>query len=428
VACEGGLVLQDGFFLQFPFMPGGNLEFWTREHPRSFYRKLDVFTQLSDAVAALHRHNVFHRDIKPYNVVMASEADDARPLLIDFESSKEYTAYASLTAHGGSFWGTHGFIPPEVMLAAGVASPDVHDPTLLGARDVFSFAVSAVAVLGYDAQRQGMPSDALQALDSVGGSLERHREGLTQLLRRCLLTDPLKRPSAAEVHDALLWRACVIGDCCGGDPLAFGEGVTCPSGQHVVCDADLAAHVRFECSRELAHRQQRGGAIECPACELRFDVAQLAPHMEMLLASNRGLMEAGVEREVQQRVAQELALSEVAKAKRHLELNILTDKCPNCAQAMLDFTSCCSVTCSRCCTQYCAFCFAFSAANAHSHVAQCVHNPNPGDVFCNMEVYLPARKRFKRQALDRYLRGLDVATRGLLLEDEGMKGHMRDLM
>ena len=97
-----------------------------------------------------------------------------------------------------------------------------------------------------------------------------------------------------------------------------------------------------------------------------------------------------------------------AKAREVCEL--LTDACPRCKQAFVDFNGCCALTCSRCPCGFCAWCLQDCGADAHAHVASCRHNLAPGrGVYApnHPVVWREGRTRMKREAVTRLLRGLE---------------------
>ena len=87
--------------------------------------------------------------------------------------------------------------------------------------------------------------------------------------------------------------------------------------------------------------------------------------------------------------------------------DLLTNACPRCQQAFLDFDACCALSCSRCPCNYCAWCLKDCGADAHAHVRHCPHNLAPGrDLFATEEVWREGRRRVRREAVTRFLRGL----------------------
>jgi len=62
----------------------------------------------------------------------------------------------------------------------------------------------------------------------------------------------------------------------------------------------------------------------------------------------------------------------VAFHVQYITTNILTDKCPRCGQAFVDFTGCIAVTCSRssCQTRFCVQCLRTSCYCGHMYISQ----------------------------------------------------------
>ena len=144
---------------------------------------------LAEALTAVHRLGLVHRDVKPSNVLLTLDG----PLLIDFGIARATDGTASLTSTGVSI-GSPGYMSPEQILGKGVT----------GAADVFSLG----AVLAYAATGSppfpGDSSAALlykvvhepPALGDLTGELRR-------LTEACLDKNPSARPAPAEVAHRL---------------------------------------------------------------------------------------------------------------------------------------------------------------------------------------------------------------------------------
>jgi len=86
----------------------------------------------------------------------------------------------------------------------------------------------------------------------------------------------------------------------------------------------------------------------------------------------------------------------------HIAEQILTNRCPSCRTAFLDFDGCCAVTCSTCNNHFCGFCLSAqrNSSIAHEHVRQCALNKNKGYFASATEldvVYKEQRIRSLRQ-------------------------------
>lgn len=85
------------------WVEGETLDSWMKRKPVSERRS--VFNQLLDAVDYLHRHGIYHHDLKPSNILVTS---DGRLKLIDFGLS-DGPQYAAFKHSAGS----NGFAAPE---------------------------------------------------------------------------------------------------------------------------------------------------------------------------------------------------------------------------------------------------------------------------------------------------------------------------
>lgn len=91
--------------------------------PLSWQKTYELMKPIVDAVAYLHNNKITHLDIKPGNIMLASENDSVRPVLIDFGLSKHYnedgTATSTLNIQGYS----DGFAPIEQYAGIATFSP-----------------------------------------------------------------------------------------------------------------------------------------------------------------------------------------------------------------------------------------------------------------------------------------------------------------
>ncbi|HZU98473.1 MAG TPA: serine/threonine-protein kinase, partial [Planctomycetota bacterium] len=101
------------------------------EAPLSLPEWVAVLARVARAVGAVHRAGVAHRDLKPTNVILASETGAVK--VIDFGLAFDATSDASRLSQPGEVAGTPAYMAPEVV--RGDASPD--DPR----RDVYALGV-----------------------------------------------------------------------------------------------------------------------------------------------------------------------------------------------------------------------------------------------------------------------------------------------
>ncbi|MFF4399532.1 serine/threonine-protein kinase [Streptomyces sp. NPDC001480] len=174
------------------YVPAPSLADWVERHgplPEAAVRALAA--ELAEALRAVHRAGLAHRDVKPSNILLGRR----HPLLIDFGIARA----ADDTRHTrtGGVVGSPGYMAPEQAVGGGAAEPG----------DVFCLA----AVLAYAATGHG-PFLRPGEEPSVPRLLYRvvHEEpvldgvpaSLLPLLTACLHKTPEARPTA----DALLER------------------------------------------------------------------------------------------------------------------------------------------------------------------------------------------------------------------------------
>lgn len=112
-------VLDRGLNTGYPFvvmewMRGGTLRDLILERHRIPGSQIfSVMTQVAEAIDYAHRIGVLHRDIKPGNILFDSDAN-GRAVLSDFGIAQIFGAVErDITAQGGEFVGTPGYIAPE---------------------------------------------------------------------------------------------------------------------------------------------------------------------------------------------------------------------------------------------------------------------------------------------------------------------------
>ena len=119
----------------------------------------------------------------------------------------------------------------------------------------------------------------------------------------------------------------------------------------------------------------------------------------------------------------------VRAARRHVEEEILTSKCPRCSRAFIDFEGCCALSCSNCPCNFCAYCGEDCGGSeaAHRHVVGCPAKPDGADPLYpgSPEVFERAQAKHRAAALEAFLLGLEGPVREALLRE--MQGGLRTL-
>jgi eukaryotic-like serine/threonine-protein kinase len=166
--------------------------------PMALPEALATFVPLAQGLDHAHSEGIFHRDLKPGNVVLT---EDGTPRLVDFGIAAAREA-ESLTTTGQL--GTLPYLPPEVFRGehADPAAIDVYGFGLLihealtGQRP---FAIPAGFTPAAAAAVVGVKKLQSPALELA----ETYPERLRELVRRATDPDPEARPSMREVRESL---------------------------------------------------------------------------------------------------------------------------------------------------------------------------------------------------------------------------------
>ena len=143
---------------------------------------------LAQGLRAIHAADLVHRDLKPTNVLLASDG----PRVIDFGISRFGTA--SMLTAAGMVVGSPGFMAPEQAVGRAVGP----------ASDVFSLgAVLAFAVTGTHPFGTGTPPVLMYRAVHDEPDLSLVPRALAPLVARCLAKDPAQRPGTADLLDWL---------------------------------------------------------------------------------------------------------------------------------------------------------------------------------------------------------------------------------
>jgi serine/threonine-protein kinase len=165
---------------------------------------------LCDALAAAHAVGVVHRDVKPGNVMLTSDAPGLK--LLDFGIAKLYAAvhggHDDGTTHTGVVIGTPAYMAPEQALGGGEVT---------GRADIYAVGVMLFRLLSerppFEAAslREATTSQWPRAAPSVRAFQPSVPERLALLVDGCLARHPEDRPPAAELARQLSVWADVAG-------------------------------------------------------------------------------------------------------------------------------------------------------------------------------------------------------------------------
>ena len=151
---------------------------------------------IAAGLAAAHRRKVYHRDIKPNNIVLDGET--GRAMVLDFGISAAYSSRRQSLGHRltdeGMYVGTPTYMSPE----------QGNGEEVTGKSDVYSLGVLAFELLVGRAPFEGAPVAVMAShLQQVPARVDELRSDVTPefatLIARCLEKDPARRPSAQEI-------------------------------------------------------------------------------------------------------------------------------------------------------------------------------------------------------------------------------------
>src|SRR5271163_15583 len=171
------------------FVPGPSLDQVVSENgPLPEPALWPLLAGLTEALAAIHACGVVHRDLKPPNVLLATDG----PRVIDFGISRA-TDGTLLTAAGVVF-GTPGFMSPEQ--AEGKPAGPASDMFALGC--VIAYAATGAGPFG-----TGTVAAVLYRVVHAEATLDGVPPALREILSGCLAKDPAARPTPAALAGAI---------------------------------------------------------------------------------------------------------------------------------------------------------------------------------------------------------------------------------
>jgi serine/threonine-protein kinase len=154
---------------------------------------------LAEALAAAHAKGVVHRDVKPQNVMLTSNAPGVK--LLDFGISKTGDAiFESRLTEPGQILGTPAYMAPEQFKnPSGVTSAcDVYSLGLL----VYE-AIAGRGPFEIDNALQAIAAHTLDDPPPLDELVPAAPKEMSDLIGSCLAKDPTLRPTAARVAEVL---------------------------------------------------------------------------------------------------------------------------------------------------------------------------------------------------------------------------------
>ncbi|CAE8605153.1 unnamed protein product [Polarella glacialis] len=405
----------NAFYLQFPFYEHGSIDQWClAEKPSEMDRRRMIYEALQ-ALAHLHSLGITHADVKPANILIGG---DGHARLADFDVSIDGTARTCRerlrrTATHIDF--TLAFVAPELFKEG--ASP---------ATDMFAFGTTVATIIKPDG---GSQADFVNMLQQPKPS-----DRLTaSLAMKHAFFQPLFEWQQEEVHFCCIMSS----EMCqyGTKDVNLDSGLLCGgSAAHFACNECMDKHVAAAAIDEMRRKREREGRVYCPnyprecncapypdSCLARAITAKvfdeytracIALLEEQKVQELEIEMRARLDAEIWRLTELDEEQRAVLTACRHIREEILTLRCPRCAQAFLDFEGCFALKCSRCECVFCGWCLTDCGPDSHEHVRTCNLKPNGADLyFGTFEDFEDAMRRRQRQLLAQYLSKLDETTK-----------------
>ncbi|MFJ9380466.1 protein kinase [Streptomyces sp. NPDC101455] len=222
-----------------------------------------MLAALAEGLDAIHVRGVWHRDLKPHNVILSATG----PQLIDFGIART-TGTSNLTQVGGAM-GSPGFIAPET-ITGGETGPGA---------DVFALgATLAFAVTGRPPYGDG-PFAAV-SYRSVHGEIDVRGvdAGVAELIVACAQSDPALRPTPHQIVELCRAEADLVHHPAYQQALAVGS----------LTDRERAATVAANRSGGSPTASDAMAAV-APRTAAAMDGGAREAHAATLLAPNPGL-------------------------------------------------------------------------------------------------------------------------------------------
>jgi serine/threonine protein kinase len=181
------------FFLILEYCPGGSLRDEILEGDGLIVpRFMEVATQVIDALAYCHSHNIAHRDIKPGNILLDQHRDCK---IADFGLCMATTAGRKLRQFGGSIM----YTAPEI------AQKKAHDPM---AADVWALGVVLTMMITGTGPFKCDCLGELRQLSAQGAITFKRPvpPPIEELIRHMIVVDPDARLTMAQVRSHKLFR------------------------------------------------------------------------------------------------------------------------------------------------------------------------------------------------------------------------------
>jgi serine/threonine protein kinase len=173
--------------------------------PFTYFSAIDVMFQVAKAMCYLHKHKIYHRDLKPGNVLVSppkfgklNVGECMYVKVADFGVSKmNVTGVIPLKLTDAKI-GTTTYRAPEM----GSNDLPLHEPDKA---DVYSFGIMCSEILSGKDPFEGVQKSEIQnkVKEGVRPKLPTNFNGLVSLINECWRLDACKRPSFEAICERL---------------------------------------------------------------------------------------------------------------------------------------------------------------------------------------------------------------------------------
>jgi len=146
---------------------------------------LTIILQIALGIREIHRSGIFHRNIKPENIVLKKEGEDIRAMIIDFE----YSIYLdSFVSENVMSYGTFQYNPPEM---DGMTK-------LSYSADIYAFGICILMILMPEATRVPTFED-FEAFMKLEKTNYPDLDPLKEILSKIFVKNPKDRITINEI-------------------------------------------------------------------------------------------------------------------------------------------------------------------------------------------------------------------------------------
>jgi hypothetical protein len=200
-----------------------------------------------------------------------------------------------------------------------------------------------------------------------------------------------------------LQRECIV---CQGQGSVL-QGMECTDfAAHFLCGECLKSTVELQLGSDDPKAVAEDGSVKCSGkgCGGVFDLCADKAHQVLtgkVLAEWKEATERSknrqdrvrMERQIRQ-LQEEVELGPVRHQTNVITETVLTDACPRCGQAFVDFDGCFALACSNveCSCHFCGWCLEDCGSNAHDHVRSCPRKLGNDMYFGTVEEFRQLRR------------------------------------